>query len=84
MRRYGQVRPADLSHDRHRPMARVRGIYGIRCVAFNATERTLRIEYDASRLSESVMTTGLLRTEHSRRTVLRRFASLVGPNENCI
>ncbi len=38
----------------------VREVYGIRRVSFNEAERTVRLEYDASRLSESVVR-GLLR-----------------------
>jgi hypothetical protein len=47
--------------DQTRAIGRVREVYGIRRVAFNEKERTLRIEYDASRLSESVVA-GLLRS----------------------
>ena len=39
----------------------VREVYGIRRIAFNEKERTLRVEYDASHLSESVVA-GLLRS----------------------
>ncbi len=38
----------------------VREVYGIRRVSFSEAERTVRLEYDASRLSESVVR-GLLR-----------------------
>jgi len=38
-----------------RAMARVREVYGIRRMAFNEKERTLRVEYDASHLSESAV-----------------------------
>ena len=31
----------------------VREVYGIRRIVFNEKERTLRVEYDASRLSEA-------------------------------
>lgn len=36
-------------------MARVREVYGIRSLELNERERTVRIEYDASRLTESVI-----------------------------
>jgi hypothetical protein len=35
-------------------------VYGIRRIQFNEAEKTLRIEYDATRLNESVVA-GLLR-----------------------
>ena len=38
----------------------VREVYGIRRVSFDEKKRTVRVEYDASRLSESVVL-GLLR-----------------------
>jgi hypothetical protein len=38
-----------------RAMARVREVYGIWRMAFNEKERTLRVEYDASHLSERVV-----------------------------
>jgi hypothetical protein len=52
---------AQPDEDQTRAIGRVREVYGIRLVAFNERERTLRIEYDASRLSESVVA-GLLRS----------------------
>ncbi len=36
-------------------MARVREVYGIRHLELNEREKTVRIEYDASRLTESVI-----------------------------
>ena len=36
-----------------RAIGSVREVYGIRRIAFNEKERTLRVEYDASHLSES-------------------------------
>ncbi len=38
-----------------RAIGNVREVYGIRFIAFNEKERTLRVEYDASHLSESVV-----------------------------
>ncbi len=38
----------------------LREVYGIRRIRFEERERTVRVEYDASRLSEPVVT-GLLR-----------------------
>lgn len=38
-----------------RAIGSVREVYGIRRIAFNDKERTLRVEYDASHLSESVV-----------------------------
>lgn len=35
-----------------RAIGSVQEVYGIRHIAFNEKERTLRVEYDASRLSE--------------------------------
>lgn len=37
-------------------LAAVRDVYGIRHLAFNQSERTLRIEYDATRLSAAAVT----------------------------
>jgi hypothetical protein len=36
-------------------MARVREVYGVRRLEFNETEKTVRIEYDATRLNEAVI-----------------------------
>jgi hypothetical protein len=36
-------------------MAKVREVYGVRGMAINETEKTVRIEYDASRLNEPVI-----------------------------
>lgn len=41
-------------------LAKVREVYGIRNLAVNERERTVRIEFDASRLTEAVVH-GLLR-----------------------
>ena len=38
-----------------RAIGSMREVYGIRRIAFNDKERTLRVEYDASHLSESVV-----------------------------
>jgi hypothetical protein len=38
----------------------LREVYGIRLIRFDETERTVRVEYDASRLSEDTVA-GLLR-----------------------
>ena len=38
----------------------VRDVYGIRRLSFNERDRTVRVEYDASRLNDSVVA-GLLR-----------------------
>ena len=43
-----------------RAVNRMREVYGVRRVAFNTAERTVRVEYDASRLNEPVIA-GLLR-----------------------
>ncbi len=43
-----------------RAIGGVSEVYGVRRIAFNEKERTVRVEYDASRLSESVIA-GLLR-----------------------
>jgi copper chaperone CopZ len=36
-------------------LAKVREVYGIRRVEFNQTAKTVRVEYDASRLTESIV-----------------------------
>ncbi|HEY6413195.1 MAG TPA: hypothetical protein VIX42_05880 [Edaphobacter sp.] len=36
-------------------LARVREVYGVRRVEFNETEKTVRVEYDATRLNEAVI-----------------------------
>ncbi len=41
-------------------LAKVREVYGIRNLALNEADRTVRVEYDASRLGEAVVQ-GLLR-----------------------
>jgi hypothetical protein len=38
-----------------RAIGSMREVYGIRRIAFNEQERTLRVEYDGSHLSESVV-----------------------------
>ena len=38
-----------------RAMAHVRDVYGIRKVSFDEKETTVRVEYDATRLSDSVV-----------------------------
>ena len=38
-----------------RAMDAVREVYGIRRIEFNETERTVRVEFDASRLSDDVV-----------------------------
>jgi hypothetical protein len=43
-----------------RALDNVREVYGIRKITFNEKERTVRIEFDASRLKEPVVA-GLLR-----------------------
>ena len=49
--RYG-IQPSESSV---LAMARVREVYGIRHLELNERERTVRIEYDASRLTEPVI-----------------------------
>lgn len=36
-------------------IARLREIYGVRCVEFRELENTVRVEYDATRLTEPVI-----------------------------
>lgn len=36
-------------------LGRVREVYGVRKLEFNEAERTVRVEYDATRLSEAVV-----------------------------
>ncbi len=43
-------------------LAKVREVYGIRNLAVNEVERTVRVEYDASRLGEAVVLSLLRRT----------------------
>lgn len=54
--RYGTV-PGEAGS---RALASLRDVYGIRRVRFDEKERTIRVEYDASRLSEKTVA-GLLR-----------------------
>lgn len=53
---YGQT-PSEMEM---RAVDGVREVYGIRRVTFDEKQRTVRVEYDASRLTESVVL-GLLR-----------------------
>jgi hypothetical protein len=54
--RYGnQPGPREM-----RALDSVRDVYGIRRIVFNEQERTIRVEYDASRLNDDVVA-GLLR-----------------------
>jgi TolB-like protein len=41
-------------------LGRIREVYGIRALAFDETARTVRVEYDATRLTEPIVH-GLLR-----------------------
>jgi hypothetical protein len=43
-----------------RALDSVRDVYGIRRIVFNEKERTIRVEYDATRLNEDIVA-GLLR-----------------------
>jgi hypothetical protein len=36
-------------------LSRVREVYGIRHLAFNEAEKTVRVEYDATRLTEAIV-----------------------------
>jgi hypothetical protein len=36
-------------------LGRVREVYGIRRMQFNETDKTVRVEYDATRLSEAIV-----------------------------
>ena len=56
--RFGQM-PAEPTM---MALARVREVYGIRKVEFNETDRTVRVEYDATRLTEAVVHNLLRRT----------------------
>ncbi len=51
MYRYGAL-PTEASM---MALGRVREIYGIRRVAFDEAEKTVRIEYDATRLTEATV-----------------------------
>ena len=55
--RYG----AQPGETQMRAIGSMREVYGIRRIAFSEKERTLRVEYDASHLSESVVA-GLMRS----------------------
>jgi hypothetical protein len=37
-------------------LARLREVYGVRALHFNELEKTIRVEYDSTRLSEQVVT----------------------------
>ena len=54
--RYG----AQPTENQVRALSSAGAVYGIRHIAFNEKERTLRVEYDASHMSESAVA-GLLR-----------------------
>ncbi len=54
--RYGSA-PAEAEM---RAIAQMRDVYGIRRILFNTQEHTVRVEYDASRLSDAIVA-GLLR-----------------------
>jgi len=56
MYRYG-VPPAEAAM---MALGRIREVYGIRELALNETDRTIRVEYDATRLTEPIVH-GLLR-----------------------
>lgn len=49
--RYGSI-PGPMEM---RAIDSLRDVYGIRRVAFNETEKTVRVEYDATRLQENVV-----------------------------
>ena len=51
MYRYG-VQPAAASVT---AMSRIREVYGIRGLVLNETERTVRVEYDSTRLTEAIV-----------------------------
>jgi hypothetical protein len=55
--RYGAIptEPAALA------IARLREVYGVRCVELREAAKTVRVEYDATRLSEPVIYQLLLR-----------------------
>ena len=36
-------------------IARLREVYGVRCVTFREAEKTVRVEYDSTRLTEPVI-----------------------------
>jgi TolB-like protein len=56
MYRYG-ARPSETSM---MALGRVREVYGIRLLTFDETAKTVRVEYDATRLTEPIIH-GLLR-----------------------
>ncbi len=43
-------------------LSRIREVYGIRGLAFNEAEKTVRVEYDATRLTEPIVHQLLRRT----------------------
>lgn len=43
------------SEEAIRALGRVREVYGIRQMSFNEADRTVRVEYDATRLSEPIV-----------------------------
>ncbi len=56
--RYGQV-PGEAEM---RALDNLREVYGIRRIRFNEQERSVRVEYDATRLNESTVAALLRRT----------------------
>jgi hypothetical protein len=45
-----------------RAMDNVREVYGIRRIRFNEADRTVRVEYDATRMNQDTVAALLLRT----------------------
>jgi hypothetical protein len=50
------------SEDAMRAFARIREVYGIRRTELNESERTIRVEYDATRLTDPIVLQLLRRT----------------------
>ncbi|MDE1175342.1 MAG: hypothetical protein PW789_01900 [Edaphobacter sp.] len=62
-------------------IARVREVYGVRGVVFDEAEKTIRIEYDATRLNESMIHQLLRRAGLDIVESLRQFSDPPPPPE---
>ena len=62
-------------------VGRVREIYGVRAVTFDEAEKTVRVEYDATRLNESMVHQFLRRAGLDIVDKLRQFSDPPPPPE---
>jgi hypothetical protein len=62
-------------------IGRVREVYGVRALAFDEAEKTIRVEYDATRLDESTIHQLLRRAGLDITDKLRQFSDPPPPPE---